>query len=135
MARAPKQIPSRELLTETLIAGASYVGSPEHKTQRWWGGLPAAYVGPDGMATRPKKQTTTVCHLIGEADRLVATDWLREALRRQQLRYYEADQVFPKHIWYREDNGRLWFGFCINTVQGQYKGWPINEEDRRAVFG
>lgn len=116
------------------IDRASYVGSAEHKQYRWWGGLPAAYVGPGGRATRPKKQDTTICPLTSDADRLLATGWVRAALRQGQLRYYEADQDFPSRIWYRQDTGQHWAGYCVNGAQGQYKGWPIEEEERIALF-
>jgi hypothetical protein len=54
MVRRPKQLSPREPIAPARIETAIYVGSPEHKQYRWWGGLPAAYVGPVGMATRPK---------------------------------------------------------------------------------
>ena len=133
MAKRPKQLPPREPLTPAQIESATYIGSAEHKEHRWWGGLPAAYVGSAGRVTRPKKQTTTVCTLTRDSDRVRATGWVREALMLGQLRYYEADQDFPKHIWYRDAAGQLWFGFCVNSIQGQYKGWPI-EEDELAIF-
>ena len=60
MARRPKQLPPRTPLSPEQIEGASYVGSAEHKVERWWGGLPEGYVGPSGKATRPKKQQTTI---------------------------------------------------------------------------
>jgi hypothetical protein len=135
MAKRPSQLPPRRPLTPTLIDNATYVGSAEHKQHRWWGGLPAGYVGPSGRATRPKKQLTTICSRTSEADRVMASGWVKAALRLGQLRYYEADQDFPKRIWYRDDSGQLWFGFCVNSVQGQYKGWPIEEDERVAVFG
>jgi hypothetical protein len=135
MAKRPRQIPPRNPITPAQAGIASYVGSAEHKEHRWWDGLPAAYVGPEGIATRPKKQTTTICPLLGEADRIMATKWVREALRLSQFRYYEADHDFPNHIWYRDDSGQCWFGRCVNRAQGQYKGWPIDEEDRLAIFG
>ena len=59
---------------------------------------------------------------------------VREAIILGQYKFVEADQRFPKKIWFRAD-GRIWYGFCINTQSGQYKGWPIDEEERRAVFG
>lgn len=135
MAKRPKQVPPREPLTPAQVDIATYVGSAEHKQYRWWGGLPKAYVGEEGVVTRPKKQDTTICPLILEAERNLATTWVRQALSANQLRYYEADQEFPKKIWYRDADGQLWFGFCTNSTLGQYKGWPIDEEDRVAVFG
>jgi hypothetical protein len=134
MAKRPSQIPERLPLSPDLIQTATYVGSPEHKQHRWWGGLPAAYVNDDGEAARPGKQQTTICPLVEEHGKMRATEWVRAALMSGQLRFYEGDKDFPKHIWYRDDGGQVWFGFCINSVQGQYKGWPIEEDERVAIF-
>lgn len=133
MARRPSQAPTGKALTEELIERACYVGSPEHKAKRWWGGLPEARLAKDGTASRPKKQKTTICELVGESDRKQATKWIRAALKAGQCRFYEGDKDYPKHIWYHA-NGVVWFGYCINSIAGQYKGWPIDEEERRAFF-
>jgi len=123
-------------LSRKQISAACYVGSDEHKVERWWGGLPAAYVGASGKATRPKKEQTTICPLTTEADRQEATRWVQAALTAGQLRYYEGDKDFPARIWYREaTTGRLWIGRCVNSIVGQYKCWPGEEEERIAVFG
>jgi hypothetical protein len=106
MARRPGQLPPRTPVTPLQVGIATYVGSAEHKQRRWWGGLPAAYVGPDCVATRPKKQTTTIFPLVSEADHGISTKWVREALSLGQFRYYEADQGCPNHIWYRDENGQ-----------------------------
>jgi hypothetical protein len=112
------------------------VGSAEHKTQRWWGGLPLGHIDESGVASRPKKQKTTICPLVEETDCQRATRWVQAALSAGQYRYLEGDKDFPKHVWYFEDQiGQLWRGFCFNTVLGEYKGWPIEEDERRAVFG
>jgi len=135
MARKPQQLPKRPPLTEVQIIAARYVGSPEHKTRRWWGGLPEAFVNSDGIVRRPKKQDTTICSLTTEAERDQATEWVQKALKASQFRYYEGDKDYPKKIWYRDEtSGQLWFGQCVNSVLGEYKGWPINEEDRHEVF-
>lgn len=131
--RRPAPEPIRPPLPPALIAQAAYVGSKEHKAQGWWGGLPGAFVGPDGTATRPKKQDTTICPLLTVSDRDRATEWVREALAAGQYRFYEGDDLFPKAIWHRVD-GQTWFGLCVNTTAGWYKGWPISEEERRAKF-
>jgi hypothetical protein len=135
MTRRPSQIPARPPLGPELIRNACYVGGPEHKRHRRWGGLPAAYVDDEGAASRWGKQLTTICPLTEDGDRVAATAWVQAALTARQLRFYEGDKDFPKHIWYQDETGRLWFGFCVNSVLGQYKGWPINEDERRAVFG
>lgn len=28
----------------------------------------------------------------------------------------------------------VWCGLCLNPAAGEYKGWPIEEDERRAVF-
>jgi hypothetical protein len=135
MARKPSQIPARPPLDAAKIRMARYVGSAEHKERRWWGGLPAAYVDEDGTASRAGKLQTTICPLTKDADRDRATARVQAALFAGQTRFYEGDKDFPKHIWYEDEIGQLWFGFCINSVQGQYKGWPIEEDERIAIFG
>ena len=135
MPKKPIQLPSRTPLSAAQILQATYVGSSEHKGMRWWGGLPAAYVNDAGIASRPGKQLTTICPLTTDDDRIRATSWVQAALRASQLRFYEGDKDYPKHIWYRDNTGQLWFGFCINSVLGQYKGWPIDEDERIAIFG
>jgi len=65
----------------------------------------------------------------------MATSWIRQALGLGQFRYYEGDKDFPKKLWYRDENGQVWFGFCMNSVLGQYKGWPIYEDERIEIFG
>lgn len=133
MAR-PQQIPKRPPLKDEEIQAASYVGSGEHKVERWWDGLPMARVGPDGHATRPKKQNTTICPKVSEAERAIATAWVREALRRGRYRYFEGDKTYPKHIWHMDAEGQFWFGFAVNQEQGTYKGWPISEAEKREAF-
>jgi hypothetical protein len=107
---------------------------PCTQVSRWWGGLPRARAGKDGLARRPKKQLTSICDLLADADRAQATEWVRQALRQERFRYYEGDQTYPKHIWHQDESGRYWFGFCINGIAGTYKGWPIDEAEKRATF-
>lgn len=117
-----------------LAARARYVGSSEHKVHRWWGGLPMARQLPGGQIGRRGQQTTTVCPMTGEEDRTLATDWLRSAIVAGQYRFVEADQDFPKKVWF-EARGRIWCGYCVNPSAGNYKGWSIEEDERRAIFG
>ncbi len=135
MARRPQQVRHRDPLTHEQISKACYVGSSEHKTTRWWGGLPGAYVNSDGIATRPKKQQKSICPLTTEAQRQQATHWVQAALCASQMKYREGDKVFPAHIWYCDQGtGQLWRGRCINSISGEYKGWPIDEDERIEVF-
>lgn len=65
-----------------------------------------------------------------------ATAWVRAALAAGQMKYLEADKDFPARIWYREaEIGQIWMGYCVNSIAGEYKGWPISEDERVAVFG
>ena len=133
MAR-PQQISKRKAHTPDEIGQATYVGSAEHKVARWWGGLPQARIGPDRVARRPKKQSTTLCPRLSETDRYESTKWVRSALNAGQFRYFEGDKTYPKHIWYKDETGQYWFGFAINQIAGTYKGWPISEAEKRAAF-
>jgi hypothetical protein len=100
------------------------------------GWLTGAYIGPDGKAPRPRKQLTTICPLTADADRQRATEWVHAALAAGQVRHYQGDKTFPARIWYRDAaTDTLWMGYCVNGTLGQYKGWPIEEEERVAVFG
>lgn len=128
----------RRMLSPTerraVAARARYVGSGEHKAGGWWGGLPKARQLPGGRVGRRGKQTPTVCPLTSNQDRERATSWVRQAIIEGQYRFQESDGDFPKKIWYEAD-GRIWFGYCLNKESGEYKGWPIDEGERRAVFG
>ena len=126
MAR-PKQVSEPSPLTKAQIAAARYTGSKEHKGVRWWGGLPGARIGKGGVAKRPKKQLTTICPFVSEEDRERATYWVQQALIQGKFDYFEADKIYPKHIWHTDETGQEWFGFCINSVAGEYKGWPLEE--------
>ena len=111
-----------------LARTATYVGSPEHKIGRWWAGQGSA-PGPDGGLKRPKKQLTTVCPLRNEQDRGRATGWIRDALLAGRWLFVEGDKRFPKHVWHLDSDGACWIGRCVNSVQGEYKGWPAELDD------
>ena len=135
--KRPRQKAKRVLTVaerRTLAARARYSGSPEHKVRRWWGGLPEARQLPGGRVGRRNRQTTTVCPLTAEQDRDRATQWIRSAITAGQYRFYESDRDFPKKVWYEAD-GQIWIGYCVNRATGEYKGWPIDDGERRAVFG
>lgn len=137
MKRPKKQSSHSELTVaerRTLAQGASYEGSSEHKVTGWWGGLPHARQRRGGKVGRPRKQTTTVCPLTTEEHRSRATEWVRRAIAAGQCRFVAADKVYPKNVWYGAE-GRIWFGYCINSTAGEYKGWPISEEERDEIFG
>ena len=138
MVKRPRRKPERPKLTNTqrrkLAGGASYAGSGEHKDQRWWGGQPKGRQLPGGRVGRRGRQTTTICPLTSDADRGRATKWVQRAIREGKYKFVEADKTYPKKIWIEVDE-QIWFGFCINSESGEYKGWPIDEEERREIFG
>jgi hypothetical protein len=134
MVKRPAQLPPRAALTPDQIEMAHYGGSEEHKAERWWGGLPKAYIGSDGVAQRPRKALTTICPLITKAEREKATIWVREALKLGQMRFFDGDKDFPKRIWCSAD-GQIWVGYLVNSGNGEYKGWPIDEDEQSAIFG
>jgi hypothetical protein len=121
-------------LTSEEVAAACYVGSAEHKVAQWWGGLPKAWESQYGSASRPRKEHTTICRKVTDADRAEASCWVRAALAAGQLRFFEGDKTYPKHIWYKDATGQFWFGFAVNQIAGTYKGWPISEAEKRATF-
>ena len=75
-----------------------------------------------------------MCPLTTAQDRDRATQWIRNAIVEGQYRFYESDQDFPKKVW-SEADGQTWTGYCVNRTTGDYKGWPIDDGERRAVFG
>ena len=97
--------------------------------------MPGVRIGKDGRARRPKKQHTSICWLVGDADRLHASNWVRFALGNGQYRYYEGDTVYPKHIWYMDNSHQYWFGFLVNATPGTYKGWPVDVSEKIETFG
>ncbi len=97
--------------------------------------MPGAKIGKDGRARRPKKLRTSICWLVDEGDRDRASSWVRHALENGQYRYYEGDKNYPKHIWYKGNDGQFWFGFLVNATPGTYKGWPIDESEKIETFG
>lgn len=137
--KRPVQRRVRRTLTpaqrRALAVRARYVGSAEHKAQRWWGGTPKGRQLPGGRVGRAGKQKTTICPLTEERDRDRATEWIREAIEHGNYRFVQTDQEFPKTVWYKDYRGQYWCGYCINTASGEYKGWPIEKSERDEIFG
>ena len=140
---------------DKLAAKAKYTGSPEHKRTVWWGGLPEARVLGDRRIGRSNTQQTTECDLTSAKDKVRATTWVREAIKAGQCKYFEGNKtgfpnrvwpnrvwpnrvwpnrVWPNRVWYEAD-GRIWIGWCINRASGEYKGWPIDEDERNKILG
>ena len=60
--------------------------------------------------------------------------WVRNAIRANQLKFVPGDRAFPRRVWF-ESRDRIWYGRCTDPAAGEYKGWPICEEDRDEIFG
>ena len=118
--------PASDADVRRLAQAATYVGSPKHKAGCWWGGLGSMRVG---AARRPKKQHTTICPLNSVRDKGRATKWLRRAISRRQFAFVEGDKRFPKHDWYVDAESQGWAGRCVNSVNGEYKSWPVDEKE------
>ena len=114
---------------EELAEAAQYVGSPEHKIGRFWGGQSSAPSRSGAPRSRPKRQLTTICPLHTEADRVKATAWVRQAILTGCFRFVEGKNRFPKHVWHVDANGQGWMGRVVNSEQGTYKGWPARPEE------
>lgn len=131
----PRPQPPRHVLSadqrEALAGRVNYVGSPEHKDHAWWGGRPQGRWRSGRPPRRPKKQLTTICPLVSNADRATATRMLRAAVAAGQYEFVDGDEDFPKRVWYSE-MGQGWQAYCINRTTGEYKGWPVDEDELRA---
>jgi hypothetical protein len=98
-----------------LAAQASYVGSQEHKSYPSFAGPPK--LRSDASRCDPK---------FKEADAL--TQWIQEAIRTGQVGTpWEGD--FPRYTWIVRE-GIYYEGRLVNPGLGQYKGYPLNEEER-----
>ena len=96
--------------------------------------MPKAWQPKRGKASRPKRQHTTICHMVTAKERDEASRWVRAALAAGQFRFFEGDKTYPKHIWYEDEHGQFWFGFAVNQIAGTYKGWPVSEEEKLEAF-
>ena len=134
-AQKPERAPLSPEQRQELAARAQYEGSDEHKEHRWWGGLPRGRQLRGGRIGRAGKQKTTICPLTEDRDRIRATGWVRTAIKEGNYQFVQTDQKYPKKIWYRDSHGQYWFGYCMNTFAGHYKGWPIYKSERDEIFG
>lgn len=117
---------------EDVAERCDYVGSEEHKDQRWWQGMPWPRNHPRDVAT--------ICSLVTERDRDQATEWIREAIKNGQFGRKDWRNGFPRRVWHRDRHGQYWYGMLTNqgagpNPRGQYKGWPIGEDEKVEIFG
>jgi len=126
MKRPKTQLPEIPKNLADLAGRCKYVGSVEHKDKKSWLGLP--------QPRRRPRQTATICPLYSNEDRDRATEWVRAAIRAGNFRKADWQGGLPRHIWYRDEQGNYWRGFLTNAGAGEYKGWPITEEEWREDF-
>lgn len=137
-SRTIQQIPKPAELA-ALAAQASYVGSREHKEKSSWLGLPHARRAKKGSDQTDHRQNATICPLTSDDERLMATKWVQEAIKRGQFNPADWHGDFPSQIWYKDSEGQYWFGRLTSGISGasapgSYKGWPIPEDEWRENF-
>jgi hypothetical protein len=109
-----------------------YEGSREHKDRRSWLGLP--------RPRRTPRDVATICPMVTEQERDVATGWVRDAIRNGQFDRRDWRNGFPRYVWHRAADGSYWYAFLKNEGAGnvphaQYKGWPISKDEWDEIFG
>ena len=97
-----------------LAARTSYVGSPEHKSFPSFAGLPR--LRADASKCDPS---------LNDPQQITA--WLRAAILAGNLSSY-WEQQFPRYVWHREGDV-LYEGRLVNRELGQYKGYPLHEDE------
>ena len=142
--KRPRQIPIPTPTDAELAAlseRAIYHGSVEHKERKSWLGLPQPRRGRKGRSDpRDHRQNATICPLIADDDRDMATRWVRVAIIGRQFDQNVRKGDFPKHLWYRDEWGHYWQGCFLDLIPSnppvaRYKGWPITKEERDENFG
>lgn len=97
-----------------LAGRVSYVGSPEHKDFPSFAGAP--YLRTDASRCDP-----------GLRDPGELAEWVREGLLAGDIGGpIEGD--FPRYVWARRD-GQPYEARLSNSGLGQYKGYPITEDE------
>jgi len=92
----------------------SYVGSPEHKDFPSFAGQP-----------RFRADASRCPRWI--KDRQVVEEWLRSAIRRGAVGA-PWERGFPRYVW-RKENDTVFEGRLTNSVQGEYKGYPLERDE------
>ena len=92
----------------------SYVGSPEHKD------FPS-------FAGRPRFRADASRCPRWIKDRQVVEEWLRSAIRQGSVGA-PWERGFPRYVW-RKENDTVFEGRLTNSVQGEYKGYPLERDE------
>ena len=94
---------------------ATYVGSPEHKSQRSFAGHP-----------RPRVDAS-ICDSDLDWQQDLVTLWLREALLAGDVGA-PWESGYPRYVWKRVDDD-VYEGRLLNSGNGEYKGYPLRPEE------
>lgn len=93
-----------------------YVGSPEHKDT-------PSFVG----AIRPRADAT-ICPREFADQQSEVERWLKDAVKAGNIGP-PWEGGFPRYVWYRHEDGTIFEGRLVNRDQGQYKGYPLHEQE------
>ena len=56
--------------------------------------------------------------------------------RRRTMPILRSGQTLPEEgVRYKDEHARFWFGYCISSLQGHYKGWPSSRDEIVEIFG
>lgn len=115
--RRPRKLdrlaPGPEFDLADLAEKVTYVVSPEHKDY-----LTSA--GPGRL-----RSDASACPRGLDFDDVL--QWLRDAVREGQLSA-QVEGDFPRYAWRRVE-GQIYEARLSNSVLGQYKGYPIQDEE------
>ena len=92
----------------------SYVGSPEHKDFPSFAGRPLLRADASRCPRWIK-------------DRQVVEEWLRSAILQGAVGA-PWERGFPRYVW-RKENDTVFEGRLTNSVQGEYKGYPLERDE------
>lgn len=129
--------PSAEERNE-IAKRAIYVGSVEHKDKRSWLGLPQPRKKSNADSD-DQRQNATICPMVRDEDRELATQWVQHAIRNGQFLKDDWVGQFPRVVWYQDDKGNYWYGRLTQRGAGErpvaeYKGWPISRKEWHENF-
>lgn len=97
---------------------AAYVGSGEHKTY------------PSSAGRPVRRLDASKCDPRDHGDFSQLTEWLRNAIRSGSVGDWEGG--FPRYVWTLR-NGHYYEARLTNSVLGQYKGYPLTEDEAKAL--
>ena len=117
--RGPEPPPSGVDLV-SVAAKTVYVGSPEHKDCLSFAGQP-----------RPRSDAS-ICDRNLAWKQSELTEWLREGIR-NGLTGHPWEGGFPRYAWCKKD-GVGYEARLVNQGTGEYKGYPLTEDEWRGVL-